>query len=259
MSVRALQEALGDHDLAAPLTQTTTTSVATADGTVAVVAVEPAKLAERAGVPLETYSLARVVRSEGYSGAAIGKAAAAVAIGQAVRNGAGSHSITAKLVHSSYPAASGFYGEQRGRYASTRLDPTGWHAQVAAAVLERAVPDLARSATMFLAPHVYVGGTQAGRPLGPFDVRMRKWHSIDQEGYDQAWVGHIATVDAGHLMLFHHESSVGAREASYKASLRIFEDVLAGKNRPAPGDPDAGGGLLVAALLALGALSMVLA
>lgn len=258
MSVRALQEALGGTNDEF-LTRAPTTQVGTADGLVTIVPTEPATLAHRAGLPLETYSLARCIASEGYSGAEEGKAAAAVAIGQAIRNGAGSSSITAKLIRSRYPAAHGFYGEQSGRYAATTRDPKRWHGLVAAAVLAGDVPDLARGATMFLAPTVYAGkGTQAGRPLGPFDVRMRKWHSIDQDGYEQAWIGQIPTVDAGHLLVFRDESSAAKREASYKATLRVFDDVVAGRSAPAPGDPDAGAGALVATMFALATLAVVL-
>lgn len=258
MTVRALQEALDADGSGTSVTSTTTTLVGTVDGPVAVVSVAPAALAARAGEPSDVYALGRVVRSEGYGGAVVGKAAAGVAIAQAVRNAAGAGSITAKLIRSKYPAAAGLYGEQSGRYASTRLDPSRWHMQLAHAVLDGDVPDLARGATMFLDPHVYVGGTQAGRALERFDAVMRRWHSVDQAGYGMAWVGPIPTVDAGHLMLFREESSAAAREASYRAALRIFDDVAAGRSAPAPGDPDASGGLLVALLtLALGAWAVL--
>src|SRR3990167_6280167 len=81
----------------------------------------PADLADAAGVDVETFSLACVMKSEGYGGRLSGKARALVAIGQCVVNAARSSyprsktPITDKLTRSRYRYANGHYGPQRGR------------------------------------------------------------------------------------------------------------------------------------------------
>ena len=205
-----------------------------------VAATEPAELAAAAGLSREEYALARCIRSEGYGGDPVGRAAAAVAIGQAVRNGAelSKLSIERKLTNSQFAAASGLYGEQAGRYAATTLDPRRWDGEVARAVLAGGLPDLAQGGHKFVDPRVFAGGTQAGRALDRFVEVMTSW--VLDDGL--VWKGHIPTVDAFHLVVL-GKATPGTTKAMRRSSLdqlvAIYEDGVKGNHAPAPGDPDA--------------------
>lgn len=240
MSVAELQAALSSPGANNALTRATLTTVPTGTGgTVRIAMAQPAVLAAQAGLSREEYALARCITSEGYGGDKVGRAAAAVAIGQAIRNGArldGGKSIEAKLTASTFPEASGFFGEQAGRYAATTQDPTWWAGQVAQAVLNDDVPDLARGGHKFLDMAVFARGEQAGRQLNSIESTLRAW--MLTEG--NVWLGPIPTVDTYHLVVLGRGTvSQAERQSQLDDLLAIYEDGKAGNNAPADGDPDA--------------------
>lgn len=159
----------------------------------------PEDLAEESGSPLEVYSLARLLASEGYGGSADGVTAAMVAMGQAVVNQARRKTggdVTRLLTNSTIEAAKGKYGRQCSRYAATSQDPYDWHALVAQEVIYGDLPDLARGATKFLDPHVQQAGTQAGARLRSLEEVLTRWSP------DSAWVGEIPPIETEHLAFF---------------------------------------------------------
>lgn len=239
MSVAELQAALAVAGANTALTNATLVSVPTGTGsTVRVTMVPPATLAAQAGKPRATYAMGRVIRSEGYGGNPVGRAAAAVAIGQAIANGAAlkGKSIEDALTASNYFAASGFYGEQAGRYAATTLDPTRWTCQVAQQVLDESVPDLARGAHKFLDMHVFAAGEQAGRQLNPIASVLKSWMLGSEE---LVWMGPIPTVETFHLaMLGQGDATQAERQAQLDQLLDIYARGKAGDSEPEEGDPD---------------------
>lgn len=244
MSVAALHAALSSPGASSALTHATVTTVPTGTGgTVKIALASPADLAAQAGLSRDANALGRVIRSEGYGSSqdpertARGRAAAAVAIGQAIRNGAdlAKRSIEAKLTASNFVAAAGYFGEQSGRYASTTLDPTMWTGQVAQAVLANDVPDLAQGAHKFLDMAVFARGEQAGRPLDSLKNVLTSWMLHD--GLE--WVGPIPTVDPFYLILLRHgNASHAQRQAQLDELLDIYEAGKLGDHEPAEGDPD---------------------
>jgi hypothetical protein len=240
VSVADLQAALASPGANAPLTHATLTTVPTGSGgTVRIALADPADLAAQAGLSREAYALARCITSEGYGGPSMGKAAAAVAIGQAIRNGARltGQSIEQKLTYSKFVAARGYFGEQSGRYAATTLDPTFWAGQVAKAVLADELPDLARGADHFLDLAVYKTGIQAGKEIPPLQTTLTKW--MDGDGL--VWKGPIPTIDTYHLALLGRGSaSLPQRQQQRQELLDIFEAGKAGLTEPEGGDPDDG-------------------
>ena len=184
----------------------------------------PADLADAAGVDVETFSLACVMKSEGYGGRLSGKARALVAIGQCVVNAARSSyprsktPITDKLTRSRYRYANGHYGPQRGRYAATGVMPKPWHIRAAKAILSGAAPNLAQGCHSFCDPAVWRGGTQRGRKLRPFADVMKRWH----DSYKWAAVL-VPGVDPFHLILFKSEGSKAKRAESLARCLEIYE------------------------------------
>jgi len=263
MTVAELQTALTRPGAGDALTHATLTTVATGTGdTVKVTLAQPEVLAARSGLSREEYALARCIRSEGYGGDPVGRAAAAVAIGQAIRNGAAlSHkSIEAKLTYSLFPEARGLYGEQSGRYAATTLDPTVWTGEVARAVLAGGLPDLARGGHKFVDPKVFAGGTQAGRKLSRFVEVMTSWLLGDEA---LVWRGDIPTIDPFHLVVL-GKASAGTTKAMRRENLdrlvAVYEEGVKGNHAPAPGDPDdIGPGWVVggAVLLLAGGLALM--
>jgi hypothetical protein len=262
MTVAALNAALSSPGANAALTNATLVSVATgAGGTVRVTLTPPDQLAAKAGLSREAYALARCIRSEGYGSSkdaertAVGKAAAAVAIGQAIRNGADlkRKSIEATLTASNFTGAAGYFGEQSGRYAATTLDPTMWTGQVAQAVLDHDVPDLARGAHKFLDPAVFAAGEQAGRKLDQLKNVLTSW----MIGDGLEWIGRIPTVDPYYLVLLRQGGASSVqRQAQLDELLDIYEVGKIGNHEPAEGDPDgdsANWGALVVLVGVLGA------
>jgi hypothetical protein len=237
MTVAELQAALERPGANTALTKAPMTTVPTGTGgSVRVTFTPPAQLAAQAGLSREAYALARCIRSEGYGGDPVGRAAAAVVIGQAIRNGSAGKGIEATLTHSQFANASGYFGEQSGRYAATTQDPTAWTGQVAEAVLAGGLPDLARGAHKFLDPAVFARGEQAGRPLGELASVLRSW-MLGNEALE--WVGPIPTVDTFHLVVLRRgNASLAERQAQREQLLDIYERGKAGDHGPEGGDPD---------------------
>lgn len=250
MTIASLQEARSGG-LGLRLTSTKLVQVDVGGGvSVGVVRTSPAQLASMAGLTKDEYTLARVVVSEGYGGAAIGRAAAAVAIAQATRNGARASglSITDKLTRSVYPETAGLYGNQKGKYASTAADPYAWHARVVRDVLADRVPDLVGGAANYLDPAVW---GKRGKD-DEFERVVTSWHK------DRAWIGPVPTIDSYHLMVFAKEANAAKRAASLSAVLAVYRRGKAGKSEPAPGDPDKSFPFLpTLALLALAGLVLL--
>jgi hypothetical protein len=256
MSVADLQAALASPGANALLTHATVTTVPTGTGeTVKIALADPGTLAAQAGLSREAYALARCITSEGYGGSVLpkrlqqlgldpnyGRAAAAVAIGQAIRNGAkldGGKSIEQKLTYSKFVSARGYFGEQSGRYAATTLDPTMWAGQVAQAVLadDGGLPDLARGAHKFLDLAIYKTGIQAGKEIPPLEQTLKSW--MDDEGL--VWKGPVPTIDTYHLALLGRGSaSLAQRQEQRQELLDIFAVGKAGNDEPEGGDPDDG-------------------
>lgn len=247
MTIAALQQARA-VGLGKRLTSTTLEKVDVGGGTlVGIVRTPPAELAARAGLPVDVYTLARVLASEGYGGAAIGRAAGAVAIGQATWNGAKASKITLtqKLTRSVYPKTAGFYGNQKGKYASTAQDPFAWHGQVARAVLGGDVRSLLPNGSQnYVDPAVWGNrakkaaanddDAEAARQDAAYASVMKNWHK------DRAWVGNIATIDPYHLLFFYPEKNASRRATSLAQVMEIYKLGKAGKTGPAGGDVDAG-------------------
>lgn len=200
------------------------------------VADEPAALASSADCDLDTYSLARVLASEGYGGGADGYAAALVAIGQASLNVAARNglSITAQCVKA-HGDANGHYGQQtQGREFATTEDPTAWHIECARQIRAGEVPDLAFGAHQYLDPSVWASRANSEHPLEPFSTVITRWH----DSYKWAWAGSIPSVNPFYLMLFYPEGDEETRADSLKQCLEIYAAGKSG-NSAAPGNPDA--------------------
>ncbi len=114
-----------------------------------VVNADPAELARKAGVDVQTYALARAVRSE--RGGL--PRAAALAIAFAIANEARRRGKTILELVTGGKTHAGKFGAQNlgGRYCSTRVDPYEQDIQIAAAVRSGA-PDTTGGATMWDSP-----------------------------------------------------------------------------------------------------------
>lgn len=157
----------------------------------------PEEYAKATGLPLEVYSLARCIGSEGYGGKG-SPVEAYAAVGWAIRNRAtrAEQSITARLTWDS-DAGKGLYGEQRERMASTARAPRRLHVMVAEGILGGAVTDRTKGASAFFDPKVQDGGMQGGKAIKPTETILKNWAA---DGYE--WVGRVAGIDTYHLALF---------------------------------------------------------
>lgn len=224
MSIASLQLARAVPGALALVTSSTTRVLDTVDGPVTVVVEDPAALARAAGEDLVTYTAGRLLASEGYGGdKQVGAAAAAVVqLQTALRAAGGRSGLVGKLLASKYDGARGRFGSQKGRYASTRQDPTRWHLQVAREVLSGRVRDISRGATNFMDPTAF-------GDLAEYEDVLNSWTRTLR------WVGPIPTIAPAHFQAFVPSSDAGAREASRRAALAASRDRL-----PAPGFPDRG-------------------
>jgi hypothetical protein len=163
------------------------------------------------------------MKSEGYGGPVDQKARAIIAIGQAVRRMAMSKfpldatPITRLLTASTFSIARNRYGEQGGRYASTRLDPKPWHIEVAKAILDGDLPEIVPRSTKFLDPWT-PGATQRGRKLPDFVKVMENWHRKDH----YAWAGPVDGIDTGALAFFYPEPSMPIREENLAKIIKSY-------------------------------------
>lgn len=194
----------------------------------------PPELAKAASVDMETYSLARVIASEGYSGDDY--ALAMVGIGSVIKNEArrrfkdDPNAITRLLIYSQFPAAKDHYGEQSGRYAATTRDPMKWHVLFAKALLDKDLPDITKGATQFLDPWG-PGGTQKNKRLEPFPEVMKRWHS------KSAWIGEIPGLDTLSLAFFRPEPDEAKRESALASLLGIWRKRYGGSGQGTPAKP----------------------
>jgi hypothetical protein len=217
----------------------------------------PGVLATRAGVDVETYSLARVIASEGYPGGTpLQLAVALSSIGHVIKSEAKARgqSITRLLTGGTAP---GYYGSQKAKgYAATTRDPRVLDVAVAKAVLG-GIPDLTRGARNFVHPKVWGDkeargetATQAGAALSEFETVMRRWHT------EKAYVGGVPSIDSYRLMFFRRERDAKKREAAFEACMAVYRAGMAGKSVADPRSPDSvvarGRGLFAAVLAAIG-------
>lgn len=106
----------------------------------------PDELAADAGLPVDAYSLARMISSEDGSADNLVKAAICwSAINYAAQTG---QSVTHLVTHAKNPAHDGMYGRfvdpttsKPDRYCSTALDPYDGDGQIAAGCLDGSIPD----------------------------------------------------------------------------------------------------------------------
>lgn len=192
-----------------------------------IVPMPPAKLAEEAGIDLQTYALGRLVESE-YGG---GPPAALVAIAQIAINRARTKglSVAAMLTQDLKSGESGFFGRQRGRWASTSLDPT--KRSIAAARVAQLLPDLSAGAMRFFDPKVQDRGMQAGKPLELDAIGViKKW---GQEGW--RWIVGAPLyqygVDPYQLMVLGKATNASATVATVQDAIRM---VLHNRETPRP-------------------------
>lgn len=126
--------------------------------------IAPEELARREGLPLEVYSLARVIQSEHGNDPQIVQ----IAVGHAVWNQARATKQTiTKLLTNCYrsrnvrPGCHGFYGAQeQGRYAATPQDPRPMQVGIAQGILSGAIKDPTGGARQFDCPRAF--GKQPG-------------------------------------------------------------------------------------------------
>ncbi len=119
---------------------------------------DPKVLAASAGLPLDVYALARMLRSEGGGGSATEKAARA----WVARNDARGFKSVFDCLTYRVNFGKGRFGQQaagRGRYATTK-DPYEDDARIAGDVMAGRIPDLTKGATKFVDKSGF--GTQPG-------------------------------------------------------------------------------------------------
>ena len=155
-----------------------------------IVRVPPDELARQAGVSLDVYALARMLRSEHGSEAERVKVAVGwAAVNQAKASGV---SISRLLLRGTAKGGSdGYFGAQNvGKYASTRTDPTTDDVAIAAKVLGRTVPDPTGGATQFDSPaaqRALVAKNLKGYSKGPEAVaaeRLKRSDLVTVPGID---------------------------------------------------------------------------
>lgn len=187
----------------------------------------PESLAAQAGVDLTTYTLARMMRSEGYDHAGPApqtKIMTAIIQGQTAISAAGGASkLFNKLTHN------GLYGRQGSwvGYAATTSDPTALDIEIAKSVLAGTVPPYAVGGTNFLSPW-RPGATQAGKPLGDFIGVITAW-ARDGRG----WIGPVPGLDSFRFMAFKRMPVAEALSQLEKAKI-MYNRGLNGDHRPEP-------------------------
>lgn len=201
-------------------------------------------------------ALGRVLASEGYSGnKRVGFAAAMVGIGQAEVNRA--RYAGRSLYYSIAPY--GEYGPQGsgGRKVASSRTPNTWQAHVADTILSGDAENNVGAAQHYFDPYVQDGGHQGATTLS-YDAAgiVKRWHDT----HKWAWIGNVDTLDAYALMFFRHESNASVREETKQAALaevaagrlRVYRNAN-GQRRLNSVAYAAGGGLLLFALLGIGA------
>jgi hypothetical protein len=157
-------------------------------------------------LPLDTYSLARNIRSEHDSGTVEAKVAIAEAVyNEARRRGT---SVTRLLLINS--GSKPLYGRQRqGRFAGTSRDPTVGDVLIADFVLRGKSDDFARGATKFLHPK-----GMGGRLI---DVVKDRFKS-------HVWTGHLPGVQTTDQIMFIPAPIGPSEKAKNAEALRVLRD-----------------------------------
>lgn len=166
---------------------------------------DPFSLAQSAGLDLDTYALARAVASE-----TSGSAAQLLAVAEAIRNAAAEkgRSVFAQVTRDrSHPFADKLFGEQAGRFVSSRQNPRGQHVEAAMVALDLGTR-LARDAVRFISPKTHDSGVQRGRSIPSAEEIIR---SRASEGL--LWVGPIEGIDEYDLMLLSRQAKREPTEA----------------------------------------------
>jgi hypothetical protein len=198
----------------------------------------PADLARQAGVDVNTYALARMIKSEGYDKAGPApytKIASNIAQGQIAASVARSRGISLL----SLLTKNGLFGRQGSwvGYAATSNDPTAIDVETAKAITSDTVPDFAKNGNHFLSPW-RPGGTQgvyppghakAGqpKPLRDFISVITAWAN---EG--SAWYP-IPGLDSFRFMAFRKTDRATALAQLQKAK-EMYARGLRGDHRPEP-------------------------
>lgn len=177
----------------------------------------PESLASEAGLDLKTYALARLIASEGYSGSSWERPNALAGIAHAALNEAARRgtSLQNLLLSSQDLEASGRFGEQHKRWASTRKEPTSESRRVARDVLSGAVSDATGGATAFLDPSVWARGSQAGRSLRTLSEVLSSWAESRQ------WVGRVEGTTPDYIAFFRPSRDEAANRASMQDLLGL--------------------------------------
>lgn len=199
------------------------TSTTDVDG-YAVVDGDPQALADEAGLSLDAYALARMVASEnGSEGAAYLLATAECAVNKASARGV---SVSSLLLRG-HGQADGFFSEQAaGKWASTRVDPSGRHVEAAQVAIEGS--SVFSGAVDFFDPRSQDGGQQGGHTLrqSPEDyIAARATEGL-------AWIGDVPGINPYHLMCF---ARSGQRSADTGPALAALERGRSGGGAVAAG------------------------
>ncbi|MFL5381301.1 MAG: hypothetical protein ACJ8GN_02120 [Longimicrobiaceae bacterium] len=147
---------------------------------------DPFALADAAGMDPNAYALARCLASEHGQDAD----AYLVAVAWAVTNKAAERGVTViqLLTDGAGSAGDGMFGEQKSaagtKYASTRVDPSERHAQVATAVISGTLFDPTGGATHFYSPKAQ---DQLAAKAAAGDTRYAKYAGKDAAFIDRTW------------------------------------------------------------------------
>jgi hypothetical protein len=154
------------------------------------VSISPVDLHRRSGIDRDTYATARCIASE-----VRGTGEALLAVAEAIRNaakekGTTPYTLLAYRTAAAYSWTAGRYGEQHGRWASTRQDPTQRTLAAARAALQQGA-NIANGAARWLGLATMDAGSQGDRKLTYDAIGIaKKWGA---EGWQ--WIGHLPRVD----------------------------------------------------------------
>lgn len=205
-----------------------------------------------ASCTLDEYALARMLASEGYGGGSEGRSVAYVLMACAAINQAKTKGVSPSglLLRSVYGIPlSGHFGEQNGRYASTKVDPYTDHLLAARTAVENL--SLGQGVDQYFSPVLQDQGSQGGRRLdSDADAILLQWTAGQR-----APIGPFATIDPYELMFFGPEYDASKRASQIAWGKDVIRRGRAGIR--IPGGGSFGSVLLVALLgkLLLGGLA----
>lgn len=150
----------------------------------------PVELHKSAGLDRVLYAIARCVQSEYASGPGAALLSMAEALRwEAKRRGCDEYQLLTWRSSSAYTWTHGKYGEQKGRHASTRLDPT---ARTVAAARASSSSNLTGGAGRWFGPRTQDSGRQGSTTLEKDAITVaRSWGS---QGW--RWIGPLPGVDS---------------------------------------------------------------